>query len=273
MRVSLEFPVDGSFTVDLSGILPETVLGLSKAEIERLPVVASGQQVRLGDVCRVQRSVRGKDELLLRGETSRLERVGWRMGAGTIVIEGDAGYGTGEEMSGETIEILGNATDCLGLALHGGTIRVSGSAGDWCGANFPGEKEGMTGGVILVGGSVGIEAGAGMRRGVICVAGNMGEYCGARMIAGTILCAGLLGKYAGIGMRRGSLVASKISGMLPGFWPAGEADTEWLRVCLISLVKMDVHAPEEWLRMTPKRHTGDHLEMGKGEFLVYDESE
>ncbi|MBI4731640.1 MAG: formylmethanofuran dehydrogenase subunit C [Chloroflexi bacterium] len=253
--------------------MPETVFGRTKAEIERLPVVVSGRQVRLGDVCRVRCSSKGQDRLSLRGETSNLERVGTCMGVGTMVVEGDAGYGTGEEMNGGTIEILGNAADCLGLALHGGQIRAAGNVGDWCGANSPGEKDGMTGGVILIGGNAGREAGAGMRRGLIYAAGDVGEFCAARMNAGTFLCAGRLGKYAGIGMKRGSLVAGKISGMLPGFQSAGEADTEWLKICLVMLGKINVHVPEEWSRMTPKRYTGDPLEMGKGEILVYDEFE
>jgi formylmethanofuran dehydrogenase subunit C len=273
MRVSLEFSLPGREPVDLDGILPETVLALSKAAIEHLPVLLSGKRAALGDACRVRFSSRGADELHLLGEVTWLEHIGHRMSSGLLVIEGDGGCGVGEGMSGGTIDIQGSAGDCLGLALHGGSIHIAGNAGDWCGAAVPGCREGMTGGMILIKGNAGRELGAGMRRGFICVAGDVGDDCASRMLAGTILCAGHAGKHAAAGMRRGSLVASKIEGILPGFRPAGEADIGWLRLYLRRLAGMGVSLPGEWERMNPNRYTGDHLEMGKGEILVYDAPE
>ena len=270
MRLSLEFSLSNE-PLDLSGILPESVLGRTRAEITRLPVRLSGHPARLGDICRVRMASHGKDELILSGDTAVVDHIGWHMTSGSLVVDGDAGYGAGEGMSGGRLELCGCAGDCLGLALKGGLIHVHGSVGDWCGANIPGREEGMRGGVILVAGNAGRELGSSMRRGLIYVVGTIGEYCASRLLAGTILCAGRVGKYAAAGMRRGSLVAGTIEAILPGFLPSGLADTGWLRLYLETLKGLGIPLPEKWAQAVPHSYTGDMLESGKGEILVYDE--
>jgi formylmethanofuran dehydrogenase subunit C len=232
VRLSLEFSLPDEL-LDLSGILPETMLGRTKAEINRLPVRLSGHPVQLGDVCRVRIASHGKDALHLSGATAAIDHIGWHMTSGILVVQGDAGYGAGE--------------------------------------GSPGCKEGMRGGVILVEGNAGRELGSTMRRGLIYVAGDAGDFCASHMLAGTILCAGQVGKYAGAGMRRGSLVAGTMDGILPGFLPAGLADAGWLRLYLAELKGMGIPLPEKWAQESPHRYTGDTLEMGKGEILIHDE--
>ncbi len=102
---------------------------------------------------------------------------------------------------------------------------------------------------------------------------DTGRYAGSRMAAGTILCGGTLGEYPGLGMKRGSIIAQTTSGLLPGFFPAGKADEEWLRISFSEISRSGMSFPSRWLFASPSRFTGDHLEMGKGEILVYDQLE
>lgn len=271
MRVSLEFAAGGGERVDLRGVLPETVLGLTKNEINLMPVRLDGRKVALGEVCRVRFAGSEEEALLLLGDTGYLDHVGWNMQSGRLVVEGDSGWGAGDEMKGGTLEVRGRAGDCLGKDLQGGTIHVTGCAGDWCGAANAGERKGMTGGIILVDGNAGREVGAGMRSGLVWVGGQAGDFCAWRMLAGTIICREGVGKFAGVGMKRGSLVTARVDGVPPGFRAAGKADSGWLRLYLRTLEEMGVKVPCEWVELNPHRYTGDHLEIGKGEMLVHDE--
>lgn len=268
MRVSLEFSVGGGERVDLRGVLPETVLGRAKSEINRMPVRVDGRKAALGQVCRVHFAERKEDGLLLQGNTGCLDHLGWNMQSGKLTVEGDSGWGTGEGMRGGTLEVRGNAGDCLGKNMQGGAIHVTGCAGDWCGAAEAGEKRGMTGGIILVDGNAGREVGAGLRSGLIWVGGQAGDFCAWRMLAGTIICREGVGKYAGAGMKRGSLVTSRLEGVPLGFRAAGNADSGWLRLYLHTLEGMGVKTPKEWMESSLTRYTGDHLELGKGEIII-----
>ena len=247
MRLSLEFSLPCREQVDLGGILPGTLLPLSRAQIARLPVLVAGQKVPLGELCRLSTASRLPDALHLLGDTALLEFVGSGMTSGLLVVEGDAGFGAGQAMRGGRLELRGSGGDRLGASLQGGLILVQGNAGR--------------------------ELGCAMRRGVIYVTGNTAEFCASRMQAGTILCAGRVGRHAGAGMRRGSLVAGTMEGLLPGFREAGSADPGWLGICLAELANLGVPVPPGWLGAAPRRWTGDHLESGKGEILIHDEAQ
>ena len=270
MSVTLAFESGNSLAVDVRSLQPDVVTGLSKGEIEKLPLAVGRQSVRLGDLCKVKRSSRGREKLILEGDTACLSRAGSRMQAGNLVIAGDAGELTGVEMQNGEIEVCGSAGDCLGLAMQGGLIRVKGNVGNWCGAGLPGQIKGMLGGKILVGGDAGRELGAGMRRGLIYIAGDAGEYTAAHMLSGSIFVAGGLGTGSGLDMRRGSLVAGRLDNLLPGFRPAGPADNEWVQIYLRWMENAGCAPLAHWMGRASHRFTGDVLESGKGEIIVYD---
>jgi glutamate synthase domain-containing protein 3 len=52
------------------------------------------------------------------------------MTRGTVVVEGDAGYGVGQYCYGGTIVVNGNAGDFTAVMNKGATIIVSGNVGD-----------------------------------------------------------------------------------------------------------------------------------------------
>lgn len=270
MRIRLDFTLLEAAPVDVQALhLPE-IFKLSAGEIEHVALAAGKQLAALGEMCKVTCAAAEDDELAMSGDTRWLKHAGRGMASGRLVIDGDVGYGAGMEMSGGELEVLGNAGDGLGTAMQSGLIRLHGRAGDWCGAGLPGQPKGMTGGTILVGGNAGSFTGMSMRRGLVWVGGDCGNFCGDRLLAGTILCAGKVGRYSGRGMRRGSIVAGQMDPPLPGFQAAGRADSEWLRIYARALERLGVDVPSGWLERSPRRFSGDHLELGKGEILVDD---
>lgn len=251
MRVDLEFHPPMQGRVDASSLQPDFILRMTRVEMEHLTLTISNQIIPLAEACTILCDPEGVDDLVLSGETQILTKVGHSMKGGKLTVEGDAG-------------------DEVGVDMTSGLIRVHGSVGDWCGANKTANSSGMQGGMIFVDGRAGDQVGAGMRRGLIYISKNTGQYTGARMAAGTILCGGKLGDNPGLGMKRGSIIASKIDCLLPGFYPAGKADDEWLKVCFSEVRRAGMSLPAKWLKAIPMRFTGDHLEMGKGEILVYE---
>ena len=273
MKLCLTFLPTGGVPLDVRGLLPETLIGLTSRELAAVRLPQGRGSLALGEVCRIRTRAGEAPQLIFEGATGRLAHAGAGMRTGCLVIEGDAGQAAGAGMLGGELEIRGSAGDCLGLGLAGGRIRLGGSAADWCGAAAPGQRAGMTGGAILVEGSVGQQAGAGMRRGVIFVRGNAAEYAGSQMLAGTLLVAGQAAAGAGMGMRRGSLVAGRLEQRLEGFTFAGQADVEWLQICYRMLEQCGLVLPKAWRRSRPWRFSGDHLELGKGELIVHDLAE
>jgi formylmethanofuran dehydrogenase subunit C len=91
--------------------------------------------------------------------------------------------------------------------MAGGRIDVHGNAGDNTGGALAGAARGMTGGEIIVRGTVGDEAGARMRRGLLVVTGDGGRGTGKGMIAGTVVVFGSAGSGTGRFLKRGSIVA------------------------------------------------------------------
>jgi formylmethanofuran dehydrogenase subunit C len=254
MRIELAFQPGFQGRADVSRLEPDSVLRMSMKQLEHQTISVANTPVLLTEVCVIHRTIDKSDELVFSGETQSLIKVGHSMKGGRLTIEGNTG-------------------DELGVSMSAGVIQVHGSVGDWCGANENPNSFGMRGGMILVDGGAGDQVGAGMRRGLILITKNAGQYVGARMGAGTILCGGKLGKYPGLEMKRGSIITSKANDLLPGFLAAGKADEEWLRICYSELRNKGLNLPEMWLKKIPMRFTGDHLEMGKGEILIYDQVE
>jgi formylmethanofuran dehydrogenase subunit C len=128
------------------------------------------------------------------------------MQSGTLMVQGNLGRHSGEQMTGGRLLIKGSAADWLACGMRGGEIRVLGDAGNNAVGSLPGDRQGMIGGQVIIDGSVGSLAGSRMRRGLLAIGGNAGEATGFELLAGTILIAGQPGPHIGLGMRRGSIV-------------------------------------------------------------------
>lgn len=195
-----------ALSVDLTGITPDRIAGLSAAAVARLVVAADCRPTALGDVCDV--SGDGADgRIECRGDFSRVHGIGAGMQWGEVVVHGSAGRHAGEAMCGGRLAIVGDAGDWLAAEMRGGTVHVRGGAGDNVAAALPGSGHGMRGGVVMVEGAVGALAGARMRRGVVAIGGGCGAAAACELRAGTVLVIGPVGPHAGVAMRRGSLIA------------------------------------------------------------------
>ena len=189
--------------VELKGFTPDSLGMLKLAEIERLAAFVGNQKVPLAELFRVEGDP-ADQKIELSGDLSGVHWIGAKMTGGTIRVEGPVGRHLGSEMQGGSIHASGDAGDWAGGEMHGGLIHIRGSAGNLVGAAYRGSRRGMTGGTLLVDGTVGNEIGHSMRRGLIAV-GGCGDFAGINMIAGTILVFGEAGFRTGAGMRRGTI--------------------------------------------------------------------
>ncbi|MCF4125449.1 formylmethanofuran dehydrogenase subunit C [Methylobacterium sp. SyP6R] len=249
--------------LDLAGLTPAALAGLSEAEAARLPVGTSRRGLTLGDCFTVH--IDGSDELRIVGATDRLDRVGAGLAAGRIVVEGDVGQRLGAGMTGGTLTVSGSAGPFAGTAAKGGTIRIAGDAGESAGGALHGAEAGLDGATLIIGGTAGDRLGDRMRAGLI-LATTAGTHAGSRMIAGTIV-AEAIGDHPGYGMRRGTLVAARHGALLPTFVETGRQDLVVLKLLATSL---KASAPEAaaLLRAPMRRYGGDLATLGKGELFT-----
>ncbi|MFM8414987.1 MAG: formylmethanofuran dehydrogenase subunit C [Planctomycetota bacterium] len=213
----------GPLSIDLAGITPDRLAGLSLDAVKRLPVRADERAAEVGDLFSVAGEVDGVLEC--RGDFSRIHFVGAGMAAGTIRVMGSVGRHAAEGMTGGRLDVAGDAGDWLAAEMGGGEVVIGGGAGDNVGGALPGSDHGMRGGLVMVAGDVGRLAGQRLRRGVVAVGGGCGAAAAFEMRAGTVLVAGRIGPHPGLGMRRGSLVALADRPAIPATFERGRA---WL---------------------------------------------
>ena len=275
-QVCLTLQTSPTLPVEAETLIPENVAGKGPDAINALTILVGNRQERVGDhfsVAMQQNETSGSEsdlpQLLLSGDLSRFKRLGERMSAGSMVIEGSVGFNAGAYMRGGSLSIRGNAGDYLGAHMQGGSIEVRGSAGHFVGAAYRGFAQGMTGGAIVVHGNCGQMAGGRMRRGMVAVAGSCGDVPGFGMRAGTVLVGGQCGVRPGADMVRGSVILLQEPPALlptfrhncaytPPFWPMLLA---WLHKLGLDLPHVSPHTVFE-------RYSGDGNEGARGEVLV-----
>jgi formylmethanofuran dehydrogenase subunit C len=252
--------------LDMSPLTPDRLAGKHRRDIEALFLSAGRRALRVPELFDVEGDA--AEHIVIRGNSSRLFRVGAGMTKGTLRVEGDVGMYAGAEMRGGTISIDGDAGAFAGCAMHGGVLHIRGSVLDFAAAALPGARRGMDGGTMIVDGSAGDRAGDRMRRGMVLIGGDAGDYCGARMLAGTIVVRGALGAGAGAGMQRGTLLLARMGPLLGTFSDCGVHALPFLRL----LRKYLVDAGPPFERFAPgetvRRFVGDRAYAGLGEILV-----
>ncbi|WP_067050133.1 formylmethanofuran dehydrogenase subunit C [Methanofollis ethanolicus] len=161
-------------------------------------------------------------EVVLRGDTSRVKRVGEYMDGGRITVEGDIGMHCGNFMSAGTIEVRGNAAGWCARELHGGTVICRGNTGHYCAAGYRGEKKGMAGGTVEVFGDAGDFAAEHLSGGEVVIHGNCGDMPGAEMRGGTLTIGGDCSRPCG-NMKAGTCtVLGTVRDLIPTFERTGE---------------------------------------------------
>lgn len=247
--------------LEVEGILPELVEGLSISDVARLPVQHGNRTEMLGEHFDVESDRHRLADIRFAGDTSNVKRIGERMSRGTIYVENNVGLHCGAYMTGGSIIVDSSAGDWLGAEMKGGTIEVRGSAGHQAGAAYRGSRKGMSGGTINILGNAGDELGLLMRRGLIVVGGTAGSYCGASMIAGTIAVSNGVGSRVGAGMKRGTII---VRGPEPE-WHAGTAYACTYQPAYARLLERSIR---KWFPISSEAihcHRADLITGGRGE--------
>lgn len=258
--------------IDIRAVVFDSRSFRNADSLERKLIRYGHNAISLGDICQVSKQTSTMDLVEIHGSTPSIHHLGEACEV-EIIVHGPVGRWTGAGMNGGRITILGDTGEGLGAGMSGGEILVEGNVSSGCGSRLYGNDQRMTGGLILVNGNAGSHLGQGMRRGTIVVKGRSGDFTGVDMLAGTIFVAGKTGKCTGLNMRRGSIVTAKAMGIPAGFLYAGKMDAGWLGILYNQLVQYGSFMKNWVAARTYDRFTGDHLEMGKGELILYEPSE
>ena len=252
--------------LDLSGLVPHRLAGLSAADIAAIPLQTTRVRVTVGDAFRLRMG----DAAHIRIENScdRLDQVGQEMQAGEIVVEGSVGIQAGRLMAGGRLTIRGDAGPWAASCMRGGAIEITGDVGERLGGPLAGEMAGMRGGLVVVRGDAGARAADRLRRGTVVVEGGAGAYAGARMIAGTLIVRRKVGPLPGYLMRRGTIVLGEGAETLsPTFVDCGVHQLVALRLMAAFVAE---HSPAVVTRLNRplRRLAGDMAVLGKGELFT-----
>jgi formylmethanofuran dehydrogenase subunit C len=251
--------------LDCAPLVPHKIASLSTAEIARLPLNTTRQKVTAGDAFHIRAG--DLNAVRFEGGSERLDNIGEALVVGSIEVEGRVGKAAGRNMSGGWLNIIGDAGPFAGSGMSGGRLLISGNAGDLLAAPFPGEMQGLRGGLVVVRGRAGERAGDRMRRGIIAIEKGAGDYAGSRMIAGTLIIVGSTGRLPGCLMRRGSLLLAEQPSLSPTFVPCGTFPFGFTRLFADHL-KAESPVAARLLRGSFERYAGDMAVLGKGEVLV-----
>ena len=261
MSARLRLRAAPALRVDLRGVTPG-------AQLERSMVTHGNQTLALAELFDITQVDGAADELVLEGDLSRFDRIGWQMTSGSIVVDGHAGDYVGGAMSGGTITVRGHAGDLAACEMAGGSLTIEGSVGDFAASTLPGSMDGMRGGTFIVRGNAGARFADRMRRGSALVFGNAGDFLASRMVAGTVAIGGTAGAHVGYGMRRGSVVfGGAAPEIAPTFVPAlVDAAVFWQLLARDLARHGGPFATLPARRIT--RHLGDLGAGGKGELIL-----
>lgn len=274
MRTTLQLRTAPPLRLDLRALQPATLAAMAPAEIEALPLGLGRGTVALGEFFRAQQAAEADDvaRLVLQGDCSRCDRIGWQMAGGEILVEGHAGDELAAGLQAGRIHVRGHARDLAACEMAGGELVVEGDVGDFAASARPGSMDGMRGGRLVVHGNAGQRFADRMRRGTVLLLGHAGDFLASRLVAGTIAVAGGAGRHAGYGMRRGSLVfAGAVPDVPDTYVPAiAPVSVAW-QLLARSLQRSGaaLHPAFEGLAARqPRRWLGDTAAGGRGEWLV-----
>lgn len=254
--------------VDLRGITPLALAGLSALQVAQCPVVQGNQRLPLGEFFSV--AARADDVLLLDGDLSRFDRVGWQLDGGRLQVQGSVGDHAGGAMRGGELCVQGDAGLLAACEMAGGWLHITGDVGDFAASNLPGSLDGMRGGVLIVRGNAGERFADRMRRGTALVVGDAGDFLASRLVAGTVAVGGRVGAHVGHGMRRGTVVlVADTAAAPPTFVPAGGDAPVFWQLLARELARLggagSAFAGLPQRKIT--RHLGDLAADGKGELV------
>jgi len=230
-EIKLKLKKESEFPLEADVITPDQFTGKTLAEIKKLTVFHGNEEKSLGDFF----DISGKSgqiadlKIVIEGNLSNVKRIGEKMSAGEIVVNGNVGMHVGNLMTGGKILVNGNADDWAGAMLNGGELEITGDAGHYVGAAYRGFWKGMQNGTIKVHGKIGDEALTWVngskpgKRFPTLICGSAGSLLGIHSHGGTIIVEGNCNRCAGADQVRGTIVIKgKVSRILPSYKKIGE---------------------------------------------------
>ncbi|WP_305064489.1 formylmethanofuran dehydrogenase subunit C [Methanococcoides sp.] len=250
--------------IEADVITPDTFAGKNKGEIEALQVWQGPEQFPLSAFFNVEGEAGASAEetsIVIKGDTSRVKRIGEKMTAGKITVEGSVSMHVGSQMEGGQLLVKGDADSWAGMELKGGLLHITGNAMDHVGCAYRGKWVGMSGGRIVIDGNANNNLGGGISGGEIIVGGNVGHYTGIRQNGGLIVVKGNAYRSVGAEMTGGTFVVKgTIERFSPGFeYMANESDLKF----------DDIECSGEFMKFT-----GDYAisKKPKGTLYVYQDT-
>jgi len=211
-------------------VSPDAFAGKTADQIAKLPVFEGNTPSTIGkyfDVSGSAGATAADTKIIVKGDTSRVKYLGFKMTGGEMVIEGSADQYVGAWMKGGKILAKGNVDAFAGTAMGGGELVIEGNAGNNLGAAYRGDWRGMSGGKILVKGNAGSDIGIYMLGGEIIVNGNVDVHSLTHAEGGKLIVKGNAKSKLGGQMVDGTIIIfGTIDVMMPGFKPAGETELE-----------------------------------------------
>ncbi len=230
-EIKLVLKKEPEFPLEADVISPDQFTGKTLADIKKLIVYYGNEEKTLGEFF----DISGKSgeltdlKIIIEGNLSNVKRIGEKMSAGEIEINGDVGMHVGNRMTGGKMLVNGNADDWAGAMLNGGELEITGDAGHYVGAAYRGFWKGMQNGIIKVHGKVGDEAltwvngSKPANRFPTLICGSAGSFLGIHGHGGTIIVEGNCNRCVGADQVRGTIVVKgKVSRILPSYKKLGE---------------------------------------------------
>ncbi len=219
--VTLTLREEPELFLDAYMITPDNFAGKSLESIGALEIYEGKQKTTLGDYFEIAGeagATAAETRIVVTGNPRKVKRIGQKMTAGEIIIEGNADMYTGGWMQGGLIHVKGNVDAFSGMAMEGGELRVDGDAGNYLGAAYRGDWRGMKGGLIRVKGNTGNDTGTAINGGTIIVEGNAFIHVSTHGNGGTVIIKGDVEARVGGQMTKGDIyVLGSIKYMLPGY--------------------------------------------------------
>lgn len=267
MPVTFHLKRQPTVPLEAEVISPDTVCGLSNAEIRSLIVYHGKRQLPLGDFFNVEGE--RSDDVVIHGILDKVRWIGRAMSKGSVTVHGPVGMHLGAYMTGGRIEVHGHASDWVGAEMKNGFIHVHGNAGGQVGAAYRGSLAGMKNGTIIVDGSAGLEVGMRMRRGTIVIGGPARDFTGLQMKGGTIVLLSGAEIRTGAWMTRGTIISMKTLQLMPTFTYSNEGMPIFLMLLARHLKQLGVEIPFAHSEGAYRAYAGDTAVSEKGEILIW----
>jgi len=267
MPVTFHLKRQPTVPLEAEVLSPDTLCGLSNAEIRSLVVYHGKRQLPLGEFFDVEGEQ--SDDIVVHGALNKVRWIGRAMSKGSVTIHGPVGMHLGAHMTGGRIEVHGNASDWIGAEMKNGFIHVHGNAGGQVGAAYRGSLAGMKNGTIIIDGSAGLEVGMRMRRGTIVVGGLARDFTGLQMKGGTIVLMSGAEIRTGAWMTRGTIISMKALQLMPTFACSSEAIPTFLMLLARYLTEFGIQIPCAVSAGTYCTYAGDSSVSDKGEILIW----